>query len=504
LDTREVTVAPSSTLALQSVSRRFGTVQALDKVCFSITPGYVHAVLGENGAGKSTAIRILAGLDTPDSGTVEFSGAPVRLRSRADAIRRGIGLVPQSDSLAGELDLVENLMFSMPWQLLRRRHAAMQLRAAAEAAGVTMNMGVPVRNLSRGQRQLGELILALAEGARVLLLDEPTSALGTHEIGDLFTRVRALAEAGVGILFVTHRLAEVRAIADTATVLSHGHVAWHGSVDEVDDATLVATMVGDVPAPQDRPARVLGPVALSLERVTADCGDQVPIRDVSLAVRAGEVVGVIGIAGNGQRALAEAAAGCARPTSGTVTADGQRVAYVPESRLDGLLPHRAAKWSAVVARLRERRFAKFGVVAERMVTEFSAGLLARHDVRPPAPETHVTMLSGGNQQKLLVGRELDCMPTVAVFHGPTQGLDMKAARAIRDEIAIAAAAGAAVLLVSADLEEVHGLADRLIVLSGGRVVGEFTSEHFDEAVVRRLTAGLPAESLRTGVESEAG
>jgi ABC-type uncharacterized transport system ATPase subunit len=488
VDAREVTSAP--VLALRSVSRRFAAVQALDRVDLAVRPGQIQALLGENGAGKSTAIALLAGLDTPDDGTVEAEGAPVSFGSRGEALRRGVGLVPQTDSLVGGLTLVENLALVRPHRRVRRRQAAELLRTAAARAGVDLDVDVRARDLSRGQRQLGELTLALALGARVLLLDEPTSALGPHETELLFERVRALAAAGVAVVVVTHRLAEVRAVADTATVLSHGKVTFSGTLSDVDDETLVRTMVGDLPPAAVRGARPReGAVVLKLDQVSAACGDRVPVHDVTMEVRAGEVLGVLGVAGNGQRALAEAAAGRCRPSAGSVTAAGA-VAYVPEDRIDGLLPARAAKWSAVLRLLRDRRFVRRGAVDTAAVTGFAAELLRRHDVRPPDPEVPVSALSGGNQQKLLVGRELDGGPAVAVLHGPTQGLDLRAARAIHAEITAAADAGTAVLLVSADLDEVRGLADRLVVLSRGRIVGEFPGGRFDDAVVRRLTTGL--------------
>lgn len=481
-------MTPPTALALDSVSRRFGSTQALNGLDLSIKPGTVHALLGENGAGKSTAIRIMAGLDAPDTGTLSIFGEPAPRLTRDAAIRRGIGLVPQTDSLVGELTLVENLLLSQPEQILRRGAMTTRLRQIADAAGVEVPLQTRVDRLGRGQRQTGELLLALAQGARVLLLDEPTAALGPIETGRLYARLRALAEAGTAIVFVTHRLSEVREVADVATVLAAGHARWQGPVDGVDDTELLSAMVGELPAePPPRPARAFGPMALTFDGVTAVCGDEAPVRDVTMRIRAGEVVAVLGVAGNGQRALAEVAAGLIQPVSGRVTATPP-IAYVPETRLDGLLPRWASKWSAMAARLLDARFVRAGVVAEEAVTAAAAAQLKGDGVRPADPQLPVAALSGGNQQKLLIGRELGQQPGVAVLHSPSQGLDLHAARTVQNRIAAAAAAGTAVLLVSADLEEVRELASRLVVLSAGRIIGEFATADFDEAVYRRLTA----------------
>lgn len=496
-----MTAAP---LALCSVSKRFPAVQALDHVDIAVRSGQVHAVLGQNGAGKSTAIRILAGLDAPDEGHVELNGSPVRFGSRGDAIRQGIGLIPQADSLVGDLTLVENLALTRPQRFIRRHRLASLLRSAATEASIPVDLDTPARYLSRGERQLGELALALAQGADVLLLDEPTSALGPREIGSLFDRLRVVAETGAAVLLITHRLDEVRQVADTATVLSHGRVVCTGPVGEIDDLALARTIAGgDVSPARSHRTRRPGEPRLVLTEVSATCGDPVPVRDISLRVSAGEVVCVVGVAGNGQRALAEVAASRVPPSTGTATA-GRSTAYVPERRLDGLLPSKPALWSATVNRLREPAFARRGALAADALRQAALALFERHDVRPRNPDVPVTALSGGNQQKLLVGRELSGDADVAVLHGPTQGLDLLAAGAIHDEIAQAADSGMAILVITADLDEARQLADRVVVLSRGRIIAEFPADDFDDAVVWRLTSGLSAADVSGGGEAGDG
>ena len=484
-------------LALHRVSRRFGTVEALHEVDLRFEPGQVHAVLGENGAGKTTAIRLLAGLDQPDSGTVQLGDTPIRLRSRDAAIRRGIGLIPQTGSLIGELTLVENLALTQPRRWLRRRHTGAALAAAAESTGVVVDLVTPVQKLGRAQQQLGELALAIAQGARILLLDEPTSVLDAAEIHGLHLRLRAFAASGIAVVLITHRLSEVRAIADTATVLSRGRVSWSGAIGDADDVTLARAMVGVLPTtvPPARPAIAdAAEAVLSLDGAWASTDDLAPIKDIHLQVRPGEIVAVIGTAGSGQRALAETAAGVITLKRGTRTAAGT-VAYVPEDRMDALLPGLSLKWSAALLRLREPRFARFGMLRNNEVSAFARDLFTRFDVRPPDPDLPAAALSGGNAQKLVMGRELESAPTIAVLHAATQGLDLRAANGIRTLILATAAAGTAVLLLSADHEEARALADRVLVLREGRITGEYTAAEYDHAV-HRIVDDRPDEGGR--------
>ncbi|WP_219152388.1 ATP-binding cassette domain-containing protein [Amycolatopsis sp. TNS106] len=478
------------------MSRRFGTVQALLGVDLDFGPG-VHAVLGENGAGKSTAIKILAGLDQPDTGTVEMAGNPVRLRTRDSALGRGIGLIPQTGSLIGELTLLENLASTQPRQLVRRRALREKLESAAASVGVAIDLTTPVRRLGRAQQQLGELALTVAQGARILLLDEPTSVLDADEIHGLHVILRAFAEDGITVVLITHRLAEVRAVADAATVLSHGTVSWTGKVADVDDETLARAMVGELQAstpPSRAPIDQSTEPALVLEGLWAAANDLAPVRNITVRVRPREIVAVIGTAGSGQRALAEAAAGIVPPERGTRRVTGT-VAYIPEQRAEALLPSLPLKWSAVLPRLRDKRFTRFGVLREDVVDTFARHLLVRFDVRPPNPDLPAGALSGGNAQKLVMGRELDTAPAVAVVHAPTQGLDLRATQRIRDLILDTADAGTAVLLISADHEEARALADRVLVLRDGRIIGVYTAAEYDHAV-HRLVDARPDEDGR--------
>ncbi|GAA3887610.1 ABC transporter ATP-binding protein [Leifsonia kafniensis] len=502
----------TTSLSLRGVSKFFGDLPALSAVDLSIRPGRVHALVGENGAGKSTLVKILAGLEQPSLGELQQDGVRVSFATRAAAIAQGIGLVPQQLSLIGEMTLVENLIVTQPFQLARRRHAEALLRRSAESAGLAITTDVPVHELGLAERQLGELAIALAQGARILLLDEPTSALGPFESAGLFEHVRALADSGVGVVLITHRIDEVRQIADDVTVLSHGAVALAQPVAEVTDDELVFAMVGSREPTAPRTSFQSGRDRLVISGLTAN-GAGAQVRNLNVSVRAGEIVGVLGVAGNGQNVLADAAAGLLRPHSGSVTVDGVTVsgrpdaaanaglAYVPEVRASWLLPDSEVTSSAILRRLRDSRFSSAGVLRWPAITEFTRAVMARHDVRPLNPRVTAGSLSGGNQQKLLVGRELDGGAAVAVLHGPTQGLDLGAAAAIRDEIRGAAQAGTAVLLVSADIDEVHELADRILVMNHGEIVDELLASEFDLQRIGRAMAGVSVSAPSSAASS---
>ena len=330
-------------LSLLGVSKSFGDVQALHDVTITVDAGEVHALVGENGAGKSTAVKILSGLERPTRGRILLDGAEVSLGSRTAAIREGIGLVPQQLSLIGDLTLAENFILTQHGRLARRGRAAALLRETAAIADLPATLDRPVRELGLAERQLGELTIALAQGARFLLLDEPTSALGPHESQGLFTHVRTLAAAGVGVVLITHRIDEVRKVADHVTVLSRGEMTLSHPVSEISDEALVHAMVGDFSPIQTHAAYAGGAPRLTVRDLSARGRGQSGIHGISLDVRTGEIVGVLGVAGNGQNVLADTVAGLNRTSGGSIAVDGVDVtgdahraaragmAYVPEA-----------------------------------------------------------------------------------------------------------------------------------------------------------------------------
>jgi simple sugar transport system ATP-binding protein len=489
-------------LAASGVVKRFGSTVALAGVSVTLTSGRIHAVIGENGAGKSTLAKVLAGIEQPDAGEVLLDGAPVRFDGRRDAIVAGVGFVPQSLSLIGDLSLAENHAMSTGRWRFDRREAAAELAAQAANSGISLRLDRRTSSLSLAERQLGELLLALAAGARVLLLDEPTSSLGPLDVDRLIERLRRLAATGTAIVLVTHRLDEVRRAADDVTVLRRGEVVYQDRVGTVDAAELATLMVGERAPVVRPPRRELGPVRLRAEGLHARPRSGPPLADIALEVRGGEVVGVAGVAGGGQRTLVDLLVGLARPRSGRVTVDGvditgradraaaMGVAWTPEERSEGLVDARPVADNAVLLHAREPRFRHHGLVHHRRIHDFARRLCQRFDVRPPRPELPAHALSGGNQQKLMTGRELEADPRVIVAHGPTQGLDLRASAALHRELFDAAARGAAVVVISADLDEILGLADRIVVLTGGRLVAELDGHDPDIDYLGRAMAGL--------------
>jgi general nucleoside transport system ATP-binding protein len=498
-------------LVARSVSRRFGAVRALDDVDIVVRPGAVHALVGENGAGKSTLAKILAGVESPDAGTLTLGGAAYAPRDRADGRAAGVDLVPQQLSLVGELTLVENLLLAGRRRLLRRRSARADLVGALERAGVAVELDVPTARLSQAHRQLGEIVVALAEGATTLILDEPTASLGPVEVGGLFEHLRALCAQGTAIVLITHRLDEVRAVADDVTVLSHGRRVHAGPARGLAPAEIARLMVGDLPEPAVRAARAPGDVIVDVRGVSAASATGTRIDDVSLTVRAREIVGVAGVAGSGQDVLLDVLAGLRAPAAGTVRIAevvapeaaqlrAAGVAWVPEERSDALVPALSLADTLDVydvargaAAPRRERTATRARAAER---------LQDFDVRPPVPSLAAGGLSGGNQQKLLIARELGRVwpgtpsgaPRLVLAYGPSQGLDLRAAQAVRERLVATAEAGAAVVVASHDLEEIRAVADRIVVLYSGRIVADLPAAEATTARVGAAMAGLAADA----------
>jgi len=489
---------------LRGIVKRFPGVVACDGADLDVLPGEVHALLGENGAGKSTLMNVLAGLYRPDSGEVALGGAPVRLRSPRDAIRRGLGMVHQHFMLVPTLTVAENLALGLEGQgaLLHRAALEIAVERLGRDVGLPVDPTARVWQLSVGEQQRVEILKVLHRGARVLLLDEPTAVLAPPEAAQLFDALRRLAAEGRSIVLITHKLDEVAAVADRATVLRRGRTVAAGlAVASTSSEQLSEHMIGRPMGRRlARSAGTPGEAVLEVRglEVLGDRG-ALAVRGVDLVVRAGEIYGLAGVSGNGQRELVEALAGLRRPAAGHVRLDGveRTGSPVAEVRAAGLVHVPEDRQAVGVApRLSVAENLALGGVPAGGWWVSPARLLADASTRAaasgielPAPATVAGTLSGGNLQRVILARELAASPRLIVAAQPTRGLDVGATEAVHRLLLDQRARGAAVLLVSEDLEELLCLADRVGVLFGGRLVGELAAPELDAGRLGRWMTG---------------
>ena len=507
--TRESTAGGASPPAveLRGITKRFGTLVANDAVDLSLTHGEVHALLGENGAGKTTLMRILYGLTRPDAGTTLVDGRHVSIHSPKDAIANGIGMVTQHFALVKPLTVTENVILGATDGVrVRLDAAAHKVAEAAERFGIRADPLARVGDLSVGEQQRVEILKALYRDCRVLILDEPTAVLVPQEVGALFATLRRLCEDGIAVVFISHKLHEVREISRRVTVLRRGAVVGTRDTATVDDRELASLMVGRPTLGVQRAATASGSDAVL--RVAGLCarGRQgLPaLRDVSFEVRRGEILGVAGVSGNGQTELVDVLCGMRQPTAGSVVVDGVDVTGADASRVVaagiGRIPddrHAAVVGDLTVAQnlalehLPE--FRRGPELDERRLREHAEGLIERFAIKA-RPQDRAATLSGGNLQKVVLARVLSRDPKLIVVSQPTRGLDVGATEYVHGELLAQRERGAGVLLVSEDLDELLALADRLLVFYEGRAVGESTAAEADPERLGLLMAGLGESS----------
>lgn len=490
------------TIALRHISKRFGSQVALDDVSLELGRGERIALVGENGAGKSSLMNVLYGLYAADSGDLAIDGKTTRIRTPADALERGIGMVHQHFTLVGTLSVAENVVLGRePTKggLLDLTKAVAEVKATCERFGFVLDPTARVDSLSVGSQQKVEIVKALHRGVSTLILDEPTAVLTPQEADELFAVTRRLSAEGLTVVLISHKLREVLSFATRIAVMRRGKKVAEVTPAESTPSSLAALMVGERTPPEPPPPSQPGPVVASLSSVSSG-----KLKDVSLEVRAGEVVGIAGVDGNGQRELAALLTGLGALEKGTLELFGAArvhltpnearrlgVAHIPEDRL-----HHAVVTDFTVAenmalgRQHDAPFAKGPRIDFDGRLARTVALMETHDVRPREPQLRLGALSGGNQQKLVVGRELDANPKLLVAVQPTRGLDLAAVDAVRSRLLEFRAKGGAVLLVSLDLEEVLALSDRVVVLCEGRVTGTFTREAFDERLIGRRMLGV--------------
>jgi general nucleoside transport system ATP-binding protein len=505
-DVAGTTMAPA--LEMRGITKRYPGVVANDRIDLDVRPGEIHALLGENGAGKTTLMNILYGLATPDEGEILLDGKPVRIASPSDAIARGINMVHQHFMLVPVLTVAENILLGEETManriFLDRNEAHRRIRDLGQRFGFEIDPDVKVGSLSVGWQQRVEILKALYRDARILVLDEPTAVLTPQETEEIFGVLRRLATEGHSILFISHKLYEVLEIADRITVIRRGKVVGERIPAETDEDDLAALMVGrSVSLTVDRGVSHPGEPVLALEelRVKDDRGSEV-VKGVSFEVRAGEIFGIAGVAGNGQDELVEAIIGLRHASGGRVTLDGKDitaaaprdeneagVAYVPADRhrFGLVLPFSLAD-NLVLTSYYRAPFSR-GILRDFDAIESAAtASIAKYDVRASGPDVPASTLSGGNQQKLVVAREFDRDLKLLVLDQPTRGLDVGSIEFIHNEAIRKRDAGTAILLVSAELDEVLELSDRIAVMFRGKVVAVVDGRTADKNEVGLLMA----------------
>ncbi|NKY33479.1 ABC transporter ATP-binding protein [Nocardia speluncae] len=495
------------TLELDGITKRFGPVRANDGISFTLGPGEVLAVVGENGAGKTTLMSILYGLVSPDSGRIVLDGQPVEFASAAEAIAHGLGMVFQHFQLFGELSVAENICYGAEpgrWGVLRRTEAVRRVTALAAEHGLAVPVHEPVAGLPVGVLQRIEILKALYRGAELLILDEPTGVLTPQEARALFRVLRTFTAQGRSVVLITHKLDEVMAVADRVIVLRDGRKVFESAVAATGTTELARHMTGRLVDP--RPRRAGGPAGGPVLRVTGArtaLSGPGALHDISLTVRAGEIVGIAGVAGNGQETLAAVLAGHQMLTSGSIELNGAEMteldnggrrraglAHIPEDRYrDGVAADGSVAVNLAAGFHRHPPLAIRGILRPRALRAHARDLIGRFGIKVADPADPVRALSGGNTQKLVVARELAHSAQLLVAEQPTRGVDLGAVEFIYECLDEYRAGGGAVLLISSDLAELRALSDRIVVLSAGVISGELDAAAADPETIGILMSG---------------
>jgi ABC-type uncharacterized transport system ATPase subunit len=494
-------------LELEGITKRFGALTANDGVSLHLKKGEILALLGENGAGKTTLMNILFGHYAADAGDVRVNGQHLPPGQPRAAIAAGVGMVHQHFTLAGNLTVIENIMIGSEslWRMGSQREAGRaKILALARTFGLPVNPDARVADLSVGERQRVEILKALYRDASILILDEPTAVLARPEAEQLFRILRGMTKGGLSIIFISHKLHEVMAASDRVTVLRSGRVVAERVTAETSPAELAELMVGRSVARPKRDAHAAGEPVVQARGLRVSSGGGAALDGIDFDVRQGEILGIVGVSGNGQAMLGRVLSGLARPDSGQLMFDGRdlgrftpRVAVrlglgrVPEDRhAEGAVGDLAVWENAVLERLREKAFSRFGFVRRAAGKAYAADLIRRFDIRGAGPDTRTRLLSGGNMQKLILGRNLAATPRFLLANQPTRGLDEGAIAAVHAELLAARAAGAAILLISEDLDEAVGLSDRIQAIVKGKLSAPVASEKADARTLGLMMAGV--------------
>ena len=502
-------------LELRGIDKRFGLVHANRAITFSVAAGSIHGLIGENGAGKSTLMNIVYGFHRADAGEIRVHGRTVDIGSPQEAIATGIGMVHQHFMLVENFTVLENVVLGVEggaFLLGGLTAARAELGRLARNYGLEVPLDTLVSELSVGLQQRVEILKALYRGAEVLILDEPTAVLTPHEADQLFSMLRRLRAQGKAVILVTHKLREIMAVTDRVTVMKQGAVVAEVATCETTPRRLAEHMVGRAVLLhiEKRPAQ-LGASLLTVKKLeVCDRLGVVRLKNVSFNLRAGEIVGIAGVAGNGQSELLEVLAGTRAPSHGEISFGGcdlvreqidprarraLGLAHVPEDRLRmGVVVEFSAADNAMLGYHDAARFNRGGLRDEAAIRAACAEKMTEYDVRPCQPELRLAAFSGGNQQKLVLAREIDADPKVLLIGQPTRGVDIGAIEFIHKQLIALRDAGKALLLVSVELDEILALADRILVMNAGEIIGELARADATEEKIGLMMAGVRAEA----------
>ena len=507
---------------MRNITKRFPGVLANEHVNFQLKRGEIHALLGENGAGKSTLMNVLAGLYRQDAGTILVNNKPVDFSSPRDAIKSGIGMIHQHFMLVPSQTVTENILLGLdnPRFFLRLPEYDKKIAALGERFGLSVDPNIKIWQLSVGEQQRVEILKMLYRGAEVLIMDEPTAVLAPQEIDGLFKILRAMVAEGKSIVFISHKLQEVTAIADTISVLRRGKVtAENVPAANVTRQELARLMVGrDVMFHLEKTTQKAGNIVLDIKDLKAENDKGLPaLRGFSINVRKGEIVGVAGVAGNGQRELAQVITGMRKCASGQVFVNGEEVenhspffgirrgiSHIPEDRTHvGSAPNLSITDNMIMKKYNQAPISQKGILNMKVASKFANDLKNAYDISVPNVETPARLLSGGNLQKVILAREISGNPALMVAVQPTRGLDVGAIESVHRLLLEQRTNGAAILLISEELEELISLSDRVYVIYEGRTMGEVkigTEEASQELVdtIGLMMTGTPLEQIQRG------
>ncbi len=502
----------TSALRMQDITKTFPGVLANDHVTIECNKGEVLGLLGENGAGKTTLMNILYGLYPPDEGQVFIDGKEVSIHSPSEAIENGIGMVHQHFKLVDTLTVIENVILGMPTNkaVLDLAPAREKFKKLCDEYELFVDPDTEVWKLPVGQQQWVEILKALYRDCKVLVLDEPTAVLTPSESDQLARAIRRITEQGRSVVFISHKLREVMEITDNVTVIRDGAVVGTIATKDASQIKLAEMMVGRpiTIERRERPAMPDGEVILDMQGVNATDDRGVhALKDFSLQVHAGEIVGVAGVDGNGQRELAECISGLRKPTSGTITIKGKPVTgvisdpsfmgFIPEDRhKTGLVLDFSVAENLVIKEYMNAPYTKNGILQYKEIKRHADEMISKYNVKTPNCDVKAKTLSGGNQQKVVIAREMDPEPVFDMAAHPTRGLDLGAVTNVHDILLNERNRGAAVLFISAELQEIMAVADRIIVLYSGQIMGDLDGETADQNVIGQMMLGQKAEDIK--------